>query len=162
MFDRVHWSVQSICTDACSEDSQCIVTDGCNQKFQLYKLWRHRGPHTQLPDYHVGTFNAPERWLEGYFIYSLLRHLFPHLILIVTPAYPFSSVVIIVIYIVWILLPFYRILKLQFIVQNGFLSSVVLAQETSGSGIVGCFWLFIQIGPFFLWQMNDLLWISNA
>lgn len=38
------------------------------------------------------------------------------------------------IYFVWLSLPFDRILKLQFIVQNGFLWWVDLVQETNGSG----------------------------
>jgi hypothetical protein len=47
------------------------------------------------------------------------------------------------IYIVWLLLPFfYRILKLQFIVQNGFLLWVDLAQETSGSGTIIYLWTY--------------------
>jgi hypothetical protein len=53
------------------------------------------------------------------------------------------------IYIVWLLLPFYRILKLQFIVQNGFLLWVDLARETSGSGTIIYLWTVLQIIPVF-------------
>jgi hypothetical protein len=67
------------------------------------------------------------------------------------------------IYIVWLLLPFYRILKLQFIVQNGFLLWVDLARETSGSGTIICLWpyysfLFIKKYIYkYLWTVLQIV-----
>lgn len=42
-----------------------VITERSNEMFKWSQHWRHRRPHTQLPNHNVRTFNASEGWLEG-------------------------------------------------------------------------------------------------